>query len=952
MLRMKPPGKHERGERGAQRAELYFEKSDAGYYRGEGGLHCEWGGKIVPGLGLEGEPDFEHFKRLLRGLNPHTGEQLTARLVDDRLPGWDITASIPKGVTEALERGDDRIQGLLWKANRLAMGDMEAYATTRVRVDGCQEDRVTGNLLWYSVEHAETRPVVDESFPEGHRWRVMPQPDRHLHNYLLNLTRDDAEGGRYKAVKFRPIMDIRRYFDRRFDHYLAHMLAEAGYEIETKYRGGKYYSWDIKGMPAELIDRRSKRSHEIEDVEAAIVAERKEAARLEGDPAWDQLPDRLTAVERDKLGATSRRQKREDITLEECREYWAGGVLPEEAEIVDALIARARSGQNLPPVNVADRAVEFALRHHSEQESCIRWEELAATAMERSMGGASPQDIEREAARQGILISTIDGLRMATTAALRAEERYLADVALLGMGDVAAVGVPKGLSRRMPDGKTLNDGQWDAARGLLESENRVNLVEGPAGAGKSSLLAKYDEAMRKSGQSVTYLATTGKAVGVLEKDGFNADTLARFLVDDRMQAAAKGGRVVVDEVSMLGHRDAVRLFKLAEKLDLKLVLVGDPMQHGSVGRGAIMRLLKEFGRITPFVVPEILRQKNADDGRYLTAATQLSQGKTAEGFDTLDAMGWVREMPDDTDRYRHIAADYLQAQDDKKSCLVVSPTHAEAGRITAMVRHELRAAGRLGEAEQSFTRLEKLDASEAERGQASTYAPEDLYVLQFHKHAKGFRRGAYLTVPGSAVPVELADRFTVYKTESVALAEGDRIRFTGTVKTLDGGHTLKNGMTKTVAEITPGGNLRLDNGWVVSGKAGHIRHGYVETSFGSQGSTVQRTIVALSSQSGKAANQEMAYVASTRSKERMTLYTDAKDEIREAIIRSSKKPLALDMPVPEETQRQASVVDKQRQQRERQRRLSAIERVRAAWAQVRPQESKRQERQVDHGYGR
>ena len=53
MLRMKPPGKRERGERAAQRAELYYQKSDAGYYQGEGGLHCEWGGKDAARLGLD-----------------------------------------------------------------------------------------------------------------------------------------------------------------------------------------------------------------------------------------------------------------------------------------------------------------------------------------------------------------------------------------------------------------------------------------------------------------------------------------------------------------------------------------------------------------------------------------------------------------------------------------------------------------------------------------------------------------------------------------------------------------------------------------------------------------------------------------------------------------------------------------------------------------------------------
>ena len=119
-------------------------------------------------LGLTGPPDFEHFKRLMHGLDPHTGEQLTAKLIEDRIPAWDVTASVPKGVTIALERGDDRIQDAIWGIGAGSDGQLEDYATTRVRVDGKQEDRVTGNLVWYAVEHAETRPVEDESLPEDH----------------------------------------------------------------------------------------------------------------------------------------------------------------------------------------------------------------------------------------------------------------------------------------------------------------------------------------------------------------------------------------------------------------------------------------------------------------------------------------------------------------------------------------------------------------------------------------------------------------------------------------------------------------------------------------------------------------------------------------------------------------------------------------------------------------
>ena len=103
MIRMKPV-------KDVKKAEAYYAKSDGGYYVGEGGMHCEWGGKAAGELGLTGPPEFEQFSRLLRGLDPNSGEKLTAKLVKGRIAGWDVTASVPKGVTTALEQGDDRIR--------------------------------------------------------------------------------------------------------------------------------------------------------------------------------------------------------------------------------------------------------------------------------------------------------------------------------------------------------------------------------------------------------------------------------------------------------------------------------------------------------------------------------------------------------------------------------------------------------------------------------------------------------------------------------------------------------------------------------------------------------------------------------------------------------------------------------------------------------------------------
>jgi hypothetical protein len=91
--------------------------------------------------------------------------------------------------------------------------------------------------------------------------------------------------------------------------------------------------------------------------------------------------------------------------------------------------------------------VEFAIRHHGERQSVTRWEQLLATAMERSMGGASPAEIEQEAMRQGAIVREMEGVKEATTRELQREERVIAGFAQAGIGSVRPVGVAAGLRR-------------------------------------------------------------------------------------------------------------------------------------------------------------------------------------------------------------------------------------------------------------------------------------------------------------------------------------------------------------------------------------------------------------------------------------------------------------------------------------------------------------------------
>ena len=93
--------------------------------------------------------------------------------------------------------------------------------------------------------------------------------------------------------------------------------------------------------------------------------------------------------------------------------------------------------------------------------------------------------------------------------------------------------------------------------------------------------------------------------------------------------------------------------------------------------------------------------------------------------------------------------------------------------------------------------------SEAERGQATTYRPGDVHPVPPERQGRLYQgRAADRHRSGGGAARAKPAKFSLYRPETIALAEGDRIRFTGTVKTLDGEHTLKNGMAHTVAGFT------------------------------------------------------------------------------------------------------------------------------------------------------
>jgi len=201
--------------------------------------------------------------------------------------------------------------------------------------------------------------------------------------------------------------------------------------------------------------------------------------------------------------------------------------------------------------------------------------------------------------------------------------------------------------------------------------------------------------------------------------------------------------------------------------------------------------------------------------------------------------------------------------------------------------------------------------TQAQKGDLRNYEPG--MILEFQQNAKGFTRGekAVVTKGNSGLvlqkqngmraplPVGEAKRFEVYRTREIALAKGDRIRITRNGEArVDGqakGTRLDNGDIFTVEGFTREGDIRLERGKLLPKGWGHMSLGYVDTSYASQGKTVDRVFIAAGSESLRAANQQQWYVSVSRGREMAKVYVEDKQDVRAAIARTGERLSAVEL---------------------------------------------------------
>lgn len=855
-------------------SEAYYNEgkfAQADYYSEKNEVIGRWGGSGAIKLGLGDEVSKKDFSLLCDNTSPATDKKLTGRNDKDRTIGYDFTFNASKSVSLAYSFANEQDKKEILNAFRQSvdetMTEIETGMQARVRDKGKNENRETGNIIYGEFTHFTTRPI------DG-----VPDPHLHSHCFVFNATYDESDE-KWKAGNFRQINQDAPYYEAFFHSKLAEKLGACGYGIDRSRNG-----FEIAGIEKDTLDKFSRRTREIEDyAKKNGITEDRDKARI---------------------GARTREAKRVDVDAEQEFAAWKDRLNDAEYEKLQCL-KQNKGSEEGGAESVAKEAVHHALKHHLERKSVASDKEILATALKASTGKARPEEVKKQFdERQDIIPVKEGGRTFITTQGALAEEKQLITHANAMKGKFRPVN-----ENYEPINELLNDQQQKAVKHALGTSDGVTIISGKAGTGKTTLMKEVKQGIEETGMKIHPFAPSSEASRVVQrKEGFeNADTLAALFHNQQMQQNLKNQIIWVDEAGLVSNQDMNRVFKIATEQNARVILSGDIRQHNSVERGDALRIIQQYGGVRSVTVDKIQRQKSND---YRQAVKLLSEAKVEKGFKKLESIGAINEIGDSEKRIKAVAEDYCNSAfkgTKPRDVLVISPTHAEGEAVTAEIRRRMKEKGLLDDKAKAVTILKNLQYTEAEKGNIENYRAGQ--ILVFHQNTKGVKAGAKLEITATttsgitakdrkgveySITTNEAKKFNVFESREIEIATGDKIRITGNGKAMDGKH-LFNGTAYKVTGFDQKGNIRLSNGSVLPKDYGHFNLGYIMTSHASQGKTTDKIIISQSSMSLRAASMEQFYVSVSRGRQAVSIYTDDKEMLLQAVSQSAQRKSAMEL---------------------------------------------------------
>ena len=517
--------------------------------------------------------------------------------------GFDYTFSVPKSVSVLWAVADAGTQALIAEAHHDAVAEVVDFmerevAATRTGVtagDGAVAQVDVTGLVATGFDHYDSRAG---------------DPQLHTHVVVSNKIQT-AFDGKWRSLDGRPMHAAVVALSEHYNAVLADRLTRTfGVGWEARERGrDRNPSWEIAAVPDELIAAFSTRSHDIEAEADRLIADhvakhgrRPSAATIVKLRAQATLATRPDKQVRSLADLTAEWGTRATTILGHDATSWASRSTSNETPSV----LRA---DDVPLDLIGELGASVVTVVGEKRSTWRRWN-LHAEASRQTMGWrfASARDREAivgmvtDAAESGSLRLTppdlatspvafrrIDGTSVfrprhstvfSSEELLAAEDRLLARSRALTGPTVPVATVESMTSRPGAEGLMLGEDQADALTKIAVSGRVVDVLVGPAGAGKTTAmnaLRRAWEAEHGAG-SVVGLAPSAVAAQVLAEDlGIATENTAKWWTNHLTRGTTfeAGQLVILDEASLAGTQSLDRITHLAADAGAKVLLVGD-----------------------------------------------------------------------------------------------------------------------------------------------------------------------------------------------------------------------------------------------------------------------------------------------------------------------------------------------------------------------------------------
>jgi conjugative relaxase-like TrwC/TraI family protein len=567
--------------------------------------------------------------------------------------GFELVLAPPKSVSLLL-LGDEATRELAMSLHRQAVRDTLTYfennvAFTRKGAGGYTQQDVTG-ITAAIFEHWDSRAG-----------------DPHLHTHVPISTKVQGPDGRWTSLDGRTVLAAAVTMSEFYNSRVRDLFRDHGAVWIEKPAGGidlKRPTWELEGVPTELLSGFSTRSAQVEQERARlIVAFRRQHGREAG-------PKELMAISRQAQYDT-RVAKQAPRSLADHVRVWRA----QAEEMVDAVVVSTLGqrvfggrGEDLSQVDVAELA-ESTLAVVSDYYSHFNTWNVEAeahrqTAHLRVAKGARDQlirDVMNRVRQSADLVALKGPTLVAEPNALRRRsgesvfvqhnsQRFTTRRTLREESALASWGrLTDGrrlqndtITRAIKDVGQLNHGQRVAVTRFASSGRRVQLLYAPAGAGKTTTMKAYANAVRAEGGRVFAFGPSARAAHELATSiDAHPHTLHQVTTAQLIGTVEKafpfqyGDVLIIDEVSMAGTHTLHDVVSYALRQGADVRLVGDDKQLAAVEAGGAVRWFEHLNGAVR--LRQVVR---FDDPDQAAASLNLHAGNPA-GLDYYFDRNWI-----------------------------------------------------------------------------------------------------------------------------------------------------------------------------------------------------------------------------------------------------------------------------------------------------------------------